>query len=62
MNNQQQKEYKDITYQVSSYEGIPITETITAKEQKDFVDGGYGTVNELIQFNISNYRDWQSDC
>ena len=57
MNNQKQKEYEDITYQVSTYEGFPVTETLTAKEQKDFVKGGYGTVAELIEFNISNYRE-----
>jgi len=54
--------YNDIEYHVSSFEGIPIMETITAEEQKSFVDGGYGTVAELIDMNINNYRDWQSDC
>ena len=54
--------YQDLTYQVSTFEGIPVMETVTAQEQKDWVDGGYGSVSELVDMNISNYRDWQSDC
>jgi hypothetical protein len=65
MNQQPVKEeniYQDIEYQVGSFEGYPITEVVTADEQRDFVNGGYGTVSELIDSNISNYRDWQCDC
>jgi hypothetical protein len=56
------KKYQDISYQVSTFEGIPVMETITAQEQKDFVENGYGTVNDLIEMNQLAYRDWQADC
>ena len=56
------KNYKDITYQVATQEGYPVTETVTAEEQRDFVSSGCGTVAELIELNISAYRDWQADC
>ena len=56
------KEYQDISYQVSTFEGVPIMETITAQEQKDFVENGYGKVSDLIEMNQSAYKDWQSDC
>jgi len=55
-------EYKDIEIQVGSFEGHPITEVITAEEQKEFVKGGYGTVSDLIDIEQSSYRDWQCDC
>ena len=56
------KKYQDISYQVSTFEGIPVMETITAQEQKDFVENCYGTVNDLIEMNQLAYRDWQADC
>jgi hypothetical protein len=54
-------EYEDIVYQVGTYEGIPITETLTVEEQKDIERSGL-SVNEVIKMNISAYHDWQSDC
>ena len=59
---EKEKVYQDITYQVSSYEGIPITETMTIQEQKE-IDKIEGlTVSDVIDMNISSYRDWQCDC
>jgi hypothetical protein len=55
-------EYKDITFQISVCEGFPVLHTITSAEQKEFVDSGYGTVSDLIEFEKSSYRDWQADC
>lgn len=55
-------QYEDIEVQVGTCEGTPIIDTITAEEQEDFVRGGYGSVQELIDFHITTYRDWQCDC
>ena len=46
--------YQDITYMVGMFEGYPIYETVTAEEQKEFVEAGYGTVSEMINCNISS--------
>jgi hypothetical protein len=54
--------YEDIQIRIGNFEGIPIYETITAEEQKDFVSSGYGTVKDLIDLNTTSYRDWQTDC
>ena len=53
--------FEDVSYQVSSFEGTPIMETITAEEQRDFVQSGYGSVSDLISYNMEAYRDWQAD-
>jgi len=55
-------QYQDIDIQVATCEGYPVMETITAKEQKEFVEAGYGTVAELIDHTQVTYRDWQADC
>jgi hypothetical protein len=56
------KEYKDIEYQIGSYAGHPIMEVMTIEEQK-YIEKTVGlTVAEVINMNISSYRDWQSDC
>ena len=56
MKNQSKIEqsYQDITYMVGMFEGYPIYETVTAEEQKEFVEAGYGTVSEMINCNISS--------
>jgi len=56
------EKYEDITITVGTCEGFPIKQTITAKEQEEFVAGGYGTVSDLIEINKNSYRDWQADC
>ena len=46
-----EKIYQDIEYQIGNFE-----------EQK-YIDKTEGmTVNEVINMNISSYRDFQSDC
>ena len=57
-----QIDYEDITYQVGTCEGLPIRDTVTSQEQREFVESGYGTVRDLIDMYISSYRDWQCDC
>jgi hypothetical protein len=54
--------WEDITYQVGNYEGIPITETMTVEEQKEIEKIEGLTVSDVIDMNISSYRDWQCDC
>jgi hypothetical protein len=56
------KEYQDISIRLGLIEGFPVYHTITAEEQQDYVESGYGSVSELIETEISSYRDWQSDC
>ena len=53
--------YKDIEIQVSTFEGFPVMETITAQDQKEFISNGYGSLKDLIDWHYSSYRDWQSD-
>tara|TARA_R110000868_G_scaffold6957_2_gene38410 strand:+ start:7309 stop:7488 length:180 start_codon:yes stop_codon:yes gene_type:complete len=55
-------QYEDIEIQVSTFEGIPVMETIKAEDQKNFVEDGYGTIADLVSFTYSSYRDWQADC
>ena len=55
-------EYKDIDVQIGQQGQYPIMHTITAAEQKDFVESGYGTVQDLISDCEGSYRCWQSDC
>ncbi len=54
--------YEDIVYQVGTFEGIPITEVMTIEEQKEIEKIEGLTVSDVIDFNISSYRDWQCDC
>ena len=54
--------YEDISFQVSTCEGVPVMVTVFAEEQRDFVQRGYGSVSELIDLNIAAYQDWQADC
>ena len=56
------KEWRDIEYQVSTCEGHAVMEILTVQEQKDWLATGYGSVADLIEMNISNYRDWQAEC
>lgn len=57
-----EKIYQDIEYQIGNFEGHPIMEVMTIEEQK-YIDKTEGmTVNEVINMNISSYRDFQSDC
>lgn len=60
--NTTKRSYEAVDYQVSTYEGIPVMETISAEEHKEFVESGYGTISDLIGFNQMAYRDWQCDC
>jgi len=55
------KELKDITYTLGYQEGYPITETISVQEQKDIIADRL-TVDEIINFNIQCYAEWQRDC
>ena len=54
--------FEDITIQVGNAHGYPVETTISAEDQKAFIDGGYGTIEDLIDMEISSYRDWQADC
>jgi hypothetical protein len=54
--------YQDIEIQVGTEEGYPIMQTVTAEDQKEWVNRGYGSIKELIDYEISTYRHWQSDC
>jgi len=56
------KDYIDIDIQVATCEGYPVMQTITADEQKEFVEAGYGTISDLIDHTLVTYRDWQADC
>lgn len=62
MKQDQKLNYEDITFQVATTEGYPVMTTVTAEDQKQFVESGYGTVSDLIDLEMSSYRDWQSDC
>jgi len=53
--------YEDIEVQVSTCEGFPVMETITAEDQKEFISNGYGSLKDLINWTYSSYRDWQAD-
>lgn len=57
-----QNVYEDIVYQIGSFEGTPIMEVMTVSEQKAIEKIEGLTVPEVIEMNISSYRDWQSDC
>ena len=56
------KVYEPIIYQVSTYEGHPIMETMSIEEQKDIEKIEGLTVSDVIEMNINSYRDWQCDC
>lgn len=56
------KVYEDFVYQVGSFEGNPITETLTVAEQKEIEKVEGLTVEDVIRQNIVAYRDWQTDC
>jgi hypothetical protein len=56
------EKYKPIEVRIGCYEGHSIYETITVAEQKEFIEGGYGTLNDLVDFYKNNQRDWLSDC
>ncbi len=57
-----EKTYEEITYQIGSFEGFPILETMSIEEQKEIEKIEGLTVSDVIDMNISNYRDWQCDC
>ena len=59
---EKEKVYKDIEYQVGTYEGHPIMGVMTIEEQKDIEKVEGLTVSDVIDMNISSYRDWQCDC
>ena len=59
---EKEKVYQDIEYQVSTFEGHPIMEVMTIEEQKEIEKIEGLTVKDVIDMNISSYRDWQSDC
>ena len=50
-----------ITYQISTEEGVPVMDTISIEDQKEWTEK-YGTIQELIEYNRANYRHWQADC
>jgi len=58
---EKEKVYQDIEYQVSTFEGHPIMEVMTIEEQKDIEKVEGLTVSDVIDMNISSYRDWQCD-
>ena len=58
----EEKVYQDIEYQVSTFEGNPIMEVMTIQEQKDIEMVEGLSVSDVIDMNISSYRDWQCDC
>ncbi len=62
MTKTEKKLYEPITYQVSTYEGHPIMETMSIEEQKDIEKIEGLTVSDVIEMNINSYRDWQCDC
>ena len=59
---EKEKVYQDIEYQVSTFEGHPIMEVMTIEEQKDIEKVEGLSVSDVIDMNISSYRDWQCDC
>ncbi len=59
---QKEKVYQDIEYQISTFEGFPIMEVMSIQEQKEIEKTEGMTVSEVIEMNISSYRDWQCDC
>ena len=56
------QEFEDINVQVGTSHGVPIMHTIPAEDQREWVEMGYGTIDELVSIETMNYRDWQSDC
>ena len=59
---EKEKVHKDIEYQVGTFEGHPIMAVMTIEEQKDIEKVKGLTVSDVIDMNISSYRDWQCDC
>ena len=48
--------YTPITIQVATFNGNPVTYLITEEEQKEFIEGGYGTLDDLISFIKQTYN------
>lgn len=59
---EKEKVYQDIEYQVGTFEGHPIMQVLTVEEQIEIESIEGLTVDDVIDMNISSYRDWQSDC
>ena len=50
-----EQKFEDVKIWVGSCEGVSIWQTITAEEQKDFVEKGYGTAAEYIKWVEESY-------
>ena len=56
-----EKELEDYTFQVSSWEGFPVMSTITVADQIAAAESGI-SLQDLIDIELTSYRDWQCDC
>ncbi|MBK5202136.1 MAG: hypothetical protein JJE45_00240 [Prolixibacteraceae bacterium] len=55
------KETESITVQVGTFEGMPITETLSEKEIREARKAGFSE-SDLIDLVRETHRDWQADC
>ena len=57
-----EKDYQVIEYQVGTYDNIPVMVAMSIEEQIEIEKLDNVTVSDVIEMNIANYRDWQSEC
>jgi len=46
-------DFEDIVLQTGTTEGYPVYTTITASDQRNWVNKGYGSVTDLINIELS---------